>query len=61
MAGRKHSQEQKDEFLRVLDRGGTVRAAGVGEVDQDRSVIMASAQGEVVDTDDAGCDRVRVR
>lgn len=35
MAGRKYSQEQKDEFFRVLDRGGTVRAAaraaGVGE------------------------------
>lgn len=27
MAGRKYTQQQKDEFFRVLDRGGTVRAA----------------------------------
>lgn len=27
MAGRKYSKEQKDEFFRLLDKGGTVRAA----------------------------------
>jgi transposase-like protein len=27
MAGKKYTQQQKDEFFRVLDRGGTVRAA----------------------------------
>jgi transposase-like protein len=27
MAGKKYTDEQKDEFFRLLDRGGTVRAA----------------------------------
>ena len=27
MAGKKYTEEQKDEFFRILDRGGTVRAA----------------------------------
>ena len=27
MAGRKYSKEQKDEFFRLLDKGGSVRAA----------------------------------
>lgn len=27
MAGRKYSKEQKEEFFRLLDMGGTVRAA----------------------------------
>ena len=27
MAGRKYSKEQRDEFFRLLDKGGTVRAA----------------------------------